>query len=438
MRKSSLGLAMLAALIVSACTFVEEDEIPLEGERIAVLLHERSISADPALEGEQILLPAPVRNAAWPQAGGYPNHAMHHLDIGDKLTRAWRTNIGAGANDEQRFTATPVVADGVLFAMDVDHVVSAYRTEDGKRLWSSELANETDGDDEHIPGGIAVYRGQVFATTGFGDVVAVNAETGAIVWRKNFKSPLRAAPSARAGRVFVVTLDSRLLALNAINGETLWTYEAVGEGASVLGAASPAVDGNIVVVPFASGELLALDIETGRLLWSDFLSAIRRTDSISNLAQIRGHPVIDRGRVISISHSGLMATIDASSGQRLWERPVGGIDQPWVAGDMIFVLTNDAEVAAMSRETGRIYWVTGMPLFEEPEDREGLIVWSGPVLAGNRLIVTGSHGEAWALSPYSGAILGRIELPSGVNVPPIVADGTVYFLADNADVTAYR
>ena len=435
--RSSLA-AVAMALLLTGCEFQEKGKAPLEGTRIPVLLHERTVSADPGLSGEQFLLPAPVINQDWPQAGGYPNHAMHHLAVGDALKRVWKTNIGSGAGDEQRFTSTPVVAGGVLFAMDVDHKVSAYRAEDGKRLWSTDLSNETDGDDEHIPGGIAIYRGQVFATTGFGEVVAINAESGAIAWRKNFKSPLRAAPSARAGRVVVVTLDSRVLALNALDGETLWTFESVGEGASVLGAASPAIEGNTVIAPFASGELLALDIETGRLLWSDFLSAVTRTDTVSNLSQIRGHPVIDRGQVLSISHGGLMASIDLNSGQRNWEREIGGIDLPWVAGDLIYVLTNDAEVVAMQRSTGRVYWVTGMPLYEDPEDKEDLIVWSGPVLTGNRLIVTGSNGEAWALSPYSGTILGRIELPSGVTVPPIVAGGTVFFLADNADVTAYR
>ena len=244
-----LRAACIAMLTVSvaACTFIEEGEVPLEGKRIPVLLHERSVNVDPSLQGAQILLPAPVANRDWPQAGGYPNHAMHHLALADAPTRLWKSNIGTGANDEQRFTSTPVVARGVLYAMDVDHELSAYHADDGKRLWSVELGNETDGDDEHLTGGIAVYRDQVFVTTGFGEVIAVNAADGQIVWRENLRSPLRAAPSLRASRVFVVTLDSRVVALDTINGETLWTYEGVGEGASVLGAASPAIDANLVI-----------------------------------------------------------------------------------------------------------------------------------------------------------------------------------------------
>jgi len=439
-RRLSLLIASTAlAATLTACSLFEEDEEErLPGTRISVLLNERSISADPDLAGEQFLLPAPIANRDWPQSGGYPNHAMHHLALSASPARAWEANIGSGADDEQRFVSTPVIADGRVFAVDTDNEVSAFSADNGKRLWRTDLSNEWDGDDDHIPGGCAYYRGRVFVSTGFGDIVAVSAETGQEIWRTSVQSPVRSAPTVRSGRVFIVTLDSRVVALNAESGEQLWAHDGIAEVASLLGGASPAIDGGKVIAPYPSGELVALDLESGRMLWADSLSSIRRTDTVSNLSQIRGNPVIDRGLVLAISHGGLMTATDLAGGQRIWEREIGGIGEPWVAGDIVYVLTNDSEVVALQRATGRAYWVVGLPLYEDPEDREGPIVWSGPVLAGNRLIVTGSQGEAWSISPYSGAVLGRIELPDGVSVPPVVAGNTVYFLANNADIVAYR
>ena len=92
----------------------------------------------------------------------------------------------------------------------------------------------------------------------------------------------------------------------------------------------------------------------------------------------------------------------------------------------------------MSREDGRIFWVSSLPRFEDMEDLQDPIVWTGPILVSDRLIVTGSHGEAMAVSPYSGQILGVQEMPDAVSVAPIVADGSVYFLSDDAELTAYR
>ncbi|MBT3307512.1 MAG: PQQ-binding-like beta-propeller repeat protein, partial [Alphaproteobacteria bacterium] len=263
-------------------------------------------------------------------------------------------------------------------------------------------------------------------------------KSGAEVWRKPVSGPARAAPTVRGGRVFILMVDNKLVAMNAKSGKTLWTHAGTAESSSLLGSASPAVDAGVVVIPYTSGDLVALKTDSGRLLWQDTLSTIKRTDVVSNLAHIRGRPVIDRGRVFAISHAGLMASFDLRTGRRLWQKEVGGLESPWVAGDYIFVLTNDAEIAAMSRDTGRINWVRALPRYEDTESQEDPIIWTGPILVGDRLIAAGSHGKAVAVSPYSGRVLGNVELPDGVSVPPVVAGGSVYFLADDAELVAYR
>ena len=446
----SIGFAALAVLLLGACDsmfgedswfgttwFGAEEKKPLPGERISVLLHERALVPDPKAASARILLPPPSINPDWPQAGGYANHAMHHTRIGDNLGRAWRVDVGSGSDDEERLIAQPVVAAKRVFAMDAESIVSAYESDNGRRLWSVELTPDDD-DDGHISGGLAVEDGVVFVTTGFAEVIALEAETGAVVWRRRVDAPMRAAPTARGGRLFVVTVDNHLMALDATNGEELWKHTGITEAASLLGGASPAVDAGVVVVPYSSGELVALKVENGRMLWSDSLAAVRRTDVVSTLAHIRGRPVIDRGMVFAVSHGGLMAAIDLRTGRRLWDKEIGGLESPWVAGNYLFAISNDEELLCLGRKDGRIHWVQALPRWEDEEDKEGPILWTGPILASDRLIVAGSAGEALALSPYSGQILGKEEMPDGVSIAPIVADGTVYFLSDDAELSAYR
>jgi outer membrane protein assembly factor BamB len=434
-----LIIVATAVMVLSACDtwFGANEAPPLPGERISVLLHERTLKPDPGLADADVLLPAPTPNAAWPQPGGYANHAMHHILVNDNLARAWRTDIGTGSDDEERFVASPVVGGGRIYAMDAETDVSAFDAKTGNRLWSTELTPD-DEDDGHIGGGIAFERGRIFASTGFAEVIALDAKTGKVIWRKSVGGPMRSAPTVRGGRVFVITVENKLHALNARDGETLWSHEGIAETASMLGGASPAVDSGVVVAPFSSGELVALKVENGRQLWSDTLVTNRRTDELSTLAHIRGRPVIDRGMVLAISHGGLIAAIDLRSGRRIWDKEIGGLESPWVAGNYIFVLSNDAELVCLSRKDGRIHWVSSLPRYEDEEDREGLIIWTGPILASDRLIVSGSHGETLAVSPYSGQILGKVEMPDGVSVPPIVAGGSVFFLSDDAELVAYR
>ena len=76
---SSLALTGCEALTEPGGLFGDELKVPLPGERISVLRHQRSLSPDPELSGMDILLPPPSTNENWPQSGGYANHAMHHI-----------------------------------------------------------------------------------------------------------------------------------------------------------------------------------------------------------------------------------------------------------------------------------------------------------------------------------------------------------------------
>ncbi len=109
-----------------------------------------------------------------------------------------------------------------------------------------------------------------------------------------------------------------------------------------------------------------------------------------------------------------------------------------MAGDYVFVLTDQQELLCLTRAEGKIRWVSGLPKYENPANQKGPILWQGPVLAGNRLILTSTDARAITVSPYTGKLLGQIDLPSPTHLPPVVAGNTLYILSDNADLTALR
>ncbi|MDH3792164.1 MAG: PQQ-binding-like beta-propeller repeat protein, partial [Rhodospirillales bacterium] len=221
-------------------------------------------------------------------------------------------------------------------------------------------------------------------------------------------------------------------------GRRLWNHSGIEEAASLLGAASVAVSGSAVVVPYSSGEIFSLLVENGRVLWSDALSAVNRVDPIADLAHIRGLPVIDRGAVMAISHSGRMVAVDLRRGARAWDIELGGVQMPWVAGEFVYLVTNEAEVVCLTRRDGRIRWVQTLPHYKSPENQTDPIQWFGPVLAGDRLILAGSNAVAVSISPYTGEILGEQDLPGAAAVSPVVAGDTLYFLTNNATLLALR
>lgn len=433
-------VSMLAVLLLalSACEkwFGAEGDLPLPGERLPVLTFKNRLEPDPRIADLAVRLPRPTVNADWPQAGGDPNHAMHHLAAGGELARLWRADIGDGSSSDAMLLAQPVIDGSRLYAMDVDARVGAYDAETGEAIWRIRLDGEDD--DGTLGGGIAFDGGRVYATTGLAEVAALDAATGKIVWRRRLSSPMRSAPTVRDGRVFVVTIANELFALNATDGKTLWSHSALSETAGLVGGASPAVDAGIVVAPFSSGEVVALRAENGRVVWGDTLTALRRTDPVTSLAHVRGRPVIDRGRVFVVGNAGRTVAIDLRTGNRLWEQAIGGIHGPWVAGEFVFVVSNNSELVCLSRRDGRIRWIRPLQQFEDEEDRLDPIRWAGPVLAGDRLLVSGTNGQIWSVSPYTGELMGWIEVPGPVLIAPAIANQTVYVLTDDAELIALR
>nr|WP_240953532.1 PQQ-binding-like beta-propeller repeat protein [Sneathiella chinensis] len=362
---------------------------------------------------------------------------MHHLTLADDLNEVWRVSIGQGSDDENRVTTAPVIADGRVFAMDSESRVRAFSQEDGKKLWAVNLTPRGE-EDGVVGGGVSAEYGRVFASTSYGEVYSLDPESGGMYWKQDIGAPIRSAPTIAEGHVFVVTYDSRVFALDVLTGEVEWSYEGGMEITGLLGAASPAVSSGTVVVPFSSGELYALRADNGEQAWSDQLQARRRYSSLSSISDIVGFPVIDRGMVFAASYSGRMVGIDLRSGNRKWVQEISTTQTPWVVGDFIYVVTTDGELVCLSRSNGLIRWVRPLGKFEDPEEKSGLIVWAGPILASDRLILVSNYGIAVSVSPYDGKILGKVELSDNASIAPVVAGGMLFVLTDDAQLVAYR
>ncbi len=435
-RPAPVAVLLLVGLALGGCSWFATKKQPLPGERISVLSLDRELKPDPDLARIAISLPKPTVNVDWPEPGGYPNHAMQHLALPYRLTPAWKVSIGEGSGRYTQVLAQPVVEGGRVYTMDGGSEVGAYSAANGARIWQVDVKPGRHGNS--FGGGIAFWKGRLFVSTGYAQVLALDPATGKVIWKTDVGDPVRSGPTVADGRVFVVTVENELVALATDDGRRLWSQDGIPETAGLVGSSSPAVEGEVVVVGYSSGELYALTVENGRTLWSDNLAAARNSDAVSALADIRGRPVIDRGRVYAVSHSGRMVSIDLRTGERKWEQDIGSVHGPWVAGDYVYVLSNDNELVCLTRNDGKVRWVRQLPSYEDEKAKEDPIEWAGPVLGSDRLILLSSNGWALSVSPYTGAPLGREQIPGGAFVDPVIADNTLYILSDDGELSAYR
>ncbi len=446
----------VAALALSGCGIIggkgeKKPKTAVLGQRVAILTSESDAELDPSLADVAVLLPDATENPDWPQPGGNEAKSMQHVALGTALDEAWSARI-SGTTKYERLAAAPIVAEGKVFVVDTFARLHAFDAQSGKEIYTVQIGDEKDvkggvsllsgemtgNRGSLFGGGVSFDGGRLFATNGLGDVMALNAADGKKVWKVRPAGPLRGAPGISGGNVYVMTNDNQIFALAGGDGSTVWTESASVEISGVFGVAAPAIGQGTVVAGFSSGELNAYRYENGRSLWGDALSRTSISTSVASLTDVDASPVIDRGRVFAIGQGGRMVSMELVTGQRLWEINVAGISTPWVAGEWVFVVDDEARLLCISRANGKVRWISQLQRYRGKKAKSGPVIWTGPVLAGGRLIVGSSNGLLANVDPETGKVQSTVKAGAPVYLAPVVAGKTMYVLTNDGHLTAWR
>lgn len=436
----AVALSLLATSIAGCGVLGGKDKpaTPTHGNRTPILSRiATEVKPDPALAATMIVLPPALANVDWAQAGGTASKSIGHVELAAAPQRAWSVSI-PGSSPKRRLAASPVIGAGLLYAMDSQGVVHAFDAATGAARWTHEVEVEKDFDSANFGGGVTFADGKIYAASGTGDVVALNAQTGEQLWRVKPAGPLRGSPTVAFNAVYVMTQDNQIHALGIADGAPIWQDAAASSQSGVFGVAAPAAGQGSVIAGYSSGELVAYRYENGRNLWSDALARTSISTQVGTLTDVDADPIIDQGRVYALGQGGRMAAYELVTGQRLWELTLAGVSTPTVSGDWIFTLTDDSRLLAIQRNTGKIRWLTEMQRWRNPKKKTDPVFWTGPVLAGNRLWIASTQGEVQSVDVTTGTPTPFTKLGKPVSLAPIVANKTLYILDDSGRITAWR
>ncbi len=441
----------------------EQGEVAGDSDRISILELSETLTVGGNITPEQVILPPAYINTDWPQVAGNTAHVVQNTGASGPLQRVWSKDIGKGSGRKSRVLASPIIANGVIYAMDGANEVVALSEMSGDKLWEYKVEiterertregrlgiierirdplSITDGsgvDKESVGGGVTFDGGTIFVSSGLGMMVALDPSTGSEKWRYEGRTPMHSAPVASNGRVFAISDDNELFAFNANTGEVLWTYQGIVESARMLTSPAPAIVDDVIIAPFSSGEIVALRVQNGGVLWQDALSSTGRLTPLASLNDIASGPVVADGYVIASAQSGDMSAFDLRTGQRIWRQPAGTVGFPIIVGDFVYAATTEGQVVCMSKLDGSVIWLQQLEAFKNAKKRKSRIVWSGPIMAGNRLFLASSRGTSVILDPTTGGILETGKVGGPVFVPPIIANETIYVVTDEAKLIAIR
>ncbi len=428
--------AAVALGLLAACG---EKDIILAGERLDIRDGMAGAAVETAVAPRAFAMPVARNNADWTHRNGGPVHPGGHVALGGALEQVFAVNIGQGDGRRARITADPVVAGGVIYTLDAGAQVAAVTTA-GELAWTRDLTPPNDNTRDASGGGLAVSGNRVLVSTGFGEVSALDAASGAVVWTQDLDAPGGAAPTVQNGLVYVVARDSRVWALELETGRVRWQLNGTPGGANFSGGAGAAVTGDIAVFPFPSGEVLAAFPEGGLRRWSTVVTGQRPGRAASSVSDISGDPVIVGDTVYVGNFSGRVAALNLGNGDRIWTATEGTTGPVWAAGESLFMINDLNELLRLDAGDGAVLWRTSLPQFVEARTRrqKTLHAHYGPVLAGGSLIVASSDGALRQFNPETGALIGQIELPGGAASGPVVAGQTVYVVNKRGQLLAFR
>ncbi len=329
--------------------------------------------------------------------------------------QVWSASLGRST-----FSMFPAAREGSFFVASGDGTVLALQAETGAEIWRTSAG-------EPLAAGVG-SDGRFTSVVTRGNEV-VTFDNGREIWRKRVPSSVVTPPLVAGERVFVMGVDRAVHAFDALDGRRLWSLQRPGDALTLAQASVVAAFGNHLLVG-QGPRLAAVDPLRGTLQWEVPMATPRGSNEVERLADLVG-PLLRVGdRVCARAFQSAVACADATRGALLWSRNVGGVNA--VAGDDERVFGADASdrISAWRAATGDVAWSSEKLLYR------GL---SGALAVGPTVLFGDAEGFVHFLSAANGDV--QLRLPtdgSPVLGTPVISGTTILVTTRNGGLFAFR
>ncbi|MGH8615914.1 MAG: outer membrane protein assembly factor BamB [Gammaproteobacteria bacterium] len=347
---------------------------------------------------------------------------LPRLEPAISIETLWSEQVGDGA-DEFYLKLTPVVDESSVFVADREGDVARISIETGGTAWNSEI-------DRLISAGPGLGDGQLYLGTTEGEVIALSAEDGRQQWSTRVSSEVLAAPGYSQGVVVARTGDGKLFGLESASGKRLWVYDRTEPALTLRGASAPLLSETLVLAGFDSGHLVALDLRTGKLIWDTRVVLPSGRSDLERMVDIDSEPQLYQGVAYVAAYQGKVAAIELESGRTLWTRDLSSYAGMGLGNGEIYLTGSDGEVWALDRYSGDTVW--------KQKALKGRLS-TAPASLGPYLAVGDQEGYLHWLSRSDGQLLAFVQVDeSRMLAPPVAANGAVIVYSAAGRLAAYR
>lgn len=259
------------------------------------------------------------------------------------------------------------------------------------------------------------------------EVVAM--EAGKVQWRHTLPASTMTAPLVAGGRVFVMTADRAVTALDGASGRELWRYEHRGSDALVLRQAGLLMPVGNTLIAGMGGRMVAIDPDQGRAKWEVAVGAMRGTNEVERLVDLVNHPSRDGNTVCARAFQSAVACVDTQQARVIWTKNAQGYQGLDMDSAQVFAVEGDDKVQALSRADGQQTWINDSLRFR------GL---TAPLVLGRSVVVGDAQGYVHFLSRQDGHVLQRLSTDgSAIAMAPVVVGQTLVVVTRQGQVRAF-
>lgn len=332
----------------------------------------------------------------------------------------WTARAGEGTHRKD-IKLLLVKAGDKLYTVDYKGTVIAIDQETGTTKWQLDLKSP-------VSAGPAVSEGKLVVGTSDGKVIAVDLSSAKVLWRSTTTSEILAAPKISDDVVYIHTMDGGLSALSLLDGRQLWRFTHNLPPLMLRRSSTPVVQNDAVIAGFANGKLLSMRKSDGTVMWAQDVSSPKGTTDLQRMVDVTADPVIQGDRVYAASYQGNIVALTLTNGHLIWERAVPSFAGFAVDRNLIYVAATNGDMVALDVPNGATYW-----LQNELQGRR----LTKPVIMGQYLVVGDEDGVVHWLDKSTGKIVGRFVIDSrGVEATPIVNNNIVYILGCSGKLVA--
>ncbi|WP_289097292.1 outer membrane protein assembly factor BamB [uncultured Pseudoalteromonas sp.] len=347
----------------------------------------------------------------------------------------WQESIGDGV--QHYFSRlTPAIHNDVVYVANREGEVEALSLENGDTLWQTDVREnpafwpwETT-ESAKLSGGILQAYGKIYVGSEHGYLIALDRETGEIVWRKTMPGEVLAKPAAGDGLIFVNLGSGKLLAVHPDTGEERWSFEQEVPPLTLRGQSSPTVANGGVLLGLETGKLSVLISENGYSAWSAEIASPKGASEFERLVDVDTQALISGPYAYAIAYNGNLAAVDIRSGNVVWKREYSSYRDLSMDSQSIYVVDSDGVVYGLDKTSGIERW-------SQPALRGWYL--TGPTVAGKYLALGDQEGNLHWLDKETGGLVSREDFDSsGFFIEPVVAGDKLILYTRDGEVSAVK